>query len=241
MSTECTTKLRKMKLANGLTVLGEVNNWAKSVSVGFFVKAGSRDEDEEINGVSHFSEHLLFAGNEKLTCSEVTDAFDGLGAIHNAFTTEGETIYYSSIIPENVANLVHLWAELMRPAFRRDDIEKERRIIRDEIAAYMDGPGVDVMEGCKRLHFGDHPCCRSVLGSEERVEALTSDQIVDYYQKRYVPNNMGRINMRSATRPNDPEPAGRLLNSVRLGTLSPDPWDLPLCPRDRIRGQGDVI
>jgi predicted Zn-dependent peptidase len=76
-------------LKNGLAIIGEVNKSAKSAAVGFFVRTGSRDETEQVNGVSHFLEHMLFKGTEKLGPVEVNEAFDRTGAQFNAFTSEG--------------------------------------------------------------------------------------------------------------------------------------------------------
>ena len=93
-------EFKKKKLANGLCVIGEVNKSAKSAAIGFFVKTGARDERLEINGVSHFLEHMLFKGTEKLSALEVNEAFDRTGAEFNAATGEEYTIYYAKVLPE---------------------------------------------------------------------------------------------------------------------------------------------
>ena len=81
-------EFKKSQLGNGLTIIGEVNKSAKSAAVGFFVKTGARDENKEINGVSHFLEHMFFKGTEKLNAFQVNEAFDRTGAQFNAFTAE---------------------------------------------------------------------------------------------------------------------------------------------------------
>ena len=86
-------KFKKKILSNGLSIIGEVNTSAKSAAVGFFVKTGSRDETAQINGVSHFLEHMLFKGTEKLNSQQVNEAFDKTGAQFNAFTSEETTVY----------------------------------------------------------------------------------------------------------------------------------------------------
>ena len=93
-------EFKKKQLANGLSIIGEVNKSAKSAAVGFFVKAGSRDEAEQINGVSHFLEHMLFKGTERLSAFEVNEAFDKTGAQFNASTSEENTDFYAAILPE---------------------------------------------------------------------------------------------------------------------------------------------
>ncbi len=182
-------EFKKKKLANGLAVIGEVNKAAKSAAVGFFVKTGSRDETKQINGVSHFLEHMLFKGTEKLSAFEVNEAFDRTGALFNAFTGEENTVFYAAVLPEYLVDVTELWIELMRPALRDEDFNIEKNVIKEEIAMYKDTPSFDVMERCRTLHFDNHPCGNSVLGSEESISNLTADQMRDYFIRRYAPNN----------------------------------------------------
>ena len=177
-------------LSNGLVLIGEVNPAAKSAAVGFFVRTGARDETLQINGVSHFLEHMLFKGTERLSAFEVNEAFDSRGAQFNAFTSEEQTVFYAAVLPEYLIDITGLWAELMRPALRDDDFNIEKNVIKEEIAMYQDTPAFDVMDRCRSLHFGAHPCGQSVLGSVESVDALTAGQMREYFSKRYAPNNM---------------------------------------------------
>jgi len=183
-------EFKSEKLENGLVIIGELNRSAKSAAVGFFVKTGSRDETEQINGVSHFLEHMLFKGTEKLSALEVNEAFDRTGAQFNAFTSEENTVYYAAVLPEYLADVTELWAQLMRPALRDEDFNIEKSVIKEEIAMYKDLPSFDVMDRCRTLHFDGHPCGNSVLGSEESIENLTAEQMRAYFAKRYAPNNI---------------------------------------------------
>jgi predicted Zn-dependent peptidase len=183
-------EFKKKILANGLAVIGEVNKSAKSAAVGFFVKTGSRDETKQINGVSHFLEHMLFKGTEKLNTFQVNEAFDRTGAMFNAGTGEENTIFYAAVLPEYLVEVTELWIELMRPALRNADFDIEKNVIKEEIAMYKDMPGFDVADRCRSLHFGDHPCGNSVLGSEESISNMTAEQMRDYFTSRYAPNNM---------------------------------------------------
>ena len=183
-------KFKSEKLENGLVIIGEINKSAKSAAVGFFVKTGSRDETEQINGVSHFLEHMLFKGTEKLSALEVNEAFDRTGAQFNAFTSEENTVYYAAVLPEYLAEVTQLWTQLMRPALRDDDFNIEKNVIKEEIAMYKDLPSFDVMDRCRTLHFDGHPCGNSVLGSEESIDNLTAEQMKEYFAKRYAPNNI---------------------------------------------------
>jgi len=183
-------QFKHTQLSNGLVLIGEINPPGKSAAIGYFVKTGSRDESLEINGVSHFLEHMLFKGNDRLSAFEVNEAFDSRGAQFNAFTSEEQTVFYAAVLPEYLTEITELWAELMRPALRDDDFTIEKNVIKEEIAMYQDTPTFDVMDRCRSLHFGNHPCGYSVLGTVESIDALTAEQMREYFARRYVPNNM---------------------------------------------------
>ncbi|MCU0914706.1 MAG: insulinase family protein [Planctomycetes bacterium] len=177
-------------LANGLVLIGEVNPPAKSAAVGYFVRTGARDETLDVNGVSHFLEHMLFKGTDRLQASQVNEAFDSRGAQFNAFTSEEQTVYYASVLPEYLQDITALWGELMRPALREDDFTVEKNVIKEEIAMYQDTPTFDVIDRCRSLHFGTHPCGHSVLGTVESIDGLTAAQMRAYFARRYAPNNL---------------------------------------------------
>jgi predicted Zn-dependent peptidase len=183
-------EFKEKTLSNGLVLIGEVNPPAKSAAVGYFVRTGSRDERPEVNGVSHFLEHMLFKGTERLNSFQVNEAFDSRGAQFNAFTSEEQTVFYASVLPEYLVDITGLWAELMRPALREDDFTIEKNVIKEEIAMYQDTPTFDVIDRCRSLHFGTHPCGNSVLGTVEGIDALTAEQMREYFARRYAPNNI---------------------------------------------------
>jgi predicted Zn-dependent peptidase len=183
-------KFRQNQLKNGLTLIGEINPSAQTAAMGFFVRTGSRDEVASISGVSHFLEHMLFKGTDQLSCQQVNEAFDGLGASFNAFTGEENTVYYAAVLAEYLPNIARLWSQLMRPALRDEDFNLEKNVILEEIAMYKDMPQFDVIDRARALHFGSHPCGNSVLGTEESVLALTSGQMRDYFARRYAPDNL---------------------------------------------------
>ncbi len=178
------------KLANGLTVIGETNKNAESCAVGFFVRTGSRDENMQINGVSHFLEHMVFKGTDRLSPFAVNEHFDRTGAQYNAFTGEENTVFYAAVLPEYLAQITKLWIELMRPALRTEDFNIEKQVIKEEIAMYKDQPNYDVLDRCRLLYFDGHPCGNSVLGSEDVIQMMTAEQMREYFAQRYAPNNM---------------------------------------------------
>jgi predicted Zn-dependent peptidase len=183
-------QFKQKTLSNGLVLIGEINPPGKSAAVGYFVRTGSRDEALQINGVSHFLEHMLFKGNDKLSAFEVNEAFDRRGAQFNAFTSEEQTVFYAAVLPEYLVEITELWAGLMRPALRDDDFAIEKNVIKEEIAMYQDTPTFDVIDRCRALHFGTHCCSQSVLGTIESIDALTAEQMREYFTRRYAPNNI---------------------------------------------------
>jgi predicted Zn-dependent peptidase len=186
-------EFKHKKLANGLNIVGEINRDAQSAAFGFFVRTGARDETNEINGVSHYLEHMLFKGTETISAFDVNLRFDELGAQYNAHTTEENTAFYSATLPEQIYKAIELWCQMMRPALRDEDFEMEKNVILEEIAMYKDLPQFDVLETCRSLHFGSHPCGKSVLGTIESIKALTSSQMRNYFDARYVPNNLTAV------------------------------------------------
>ncbi|WP_025745772.1 M16 family metallopeptidase [Kallotenue papyrolyticum] len=190
-------------LPNGLTIVGEYHPTAQSVAIGFFTRTGARDETPEISGVSHFLEHMMFKGSERVSGEQIDLEFDSMGARYNAFTSEEATVYYGAVLPEFQTRLIDLLAELLRPALRQEDFDTEKQVILEEIAMYKDRPHYMVYQLARQTYHQGHPLGNSVLGSTESISALTRDQMLAYFQRRYVPNNMvvaltGRYNWEAA-------------------------------------------
>lgn len=177
-------------LPNGLTLIGESSPAAHSVSVGFFVKTGARDEKPEVSGVSHFLEHMVFKGTPRRSCLDVNIEFDSIGASYNAFTSEENTVFYAAILPEYLPRAVDLLSDILRPSLRGEDFDMEKNVIIEEIGMYEDQPMWCAYELAKKAYFGDHPLGTSVLGSKESITDLTRDQMQAYYDRRYVAPNI---------------------------------------------------
>lgn len=178
------------RLSNQLDIIAESNPNSHSIAIGIFVATGSRDENAQINGVSHFLEHMMFKGSEKYTWADVNRIFDELGARYNAFTTQEMTAYYANVLPEFTERAMEQLSLLLRPALRESDFITEKKVILEEIAMYLDDPGHRVYEGVMSAHFGEHPLAMSVLGTAQSVGALTRDQMAQYFGRRYGPGNM---------------------------------------------------
>src|SRR6059058_6484549 len=165
------------QLSNGLDIVAEVNPDSHSFAAGIFVKTGSRDESSEINGVSHFLEHMMFKGSTKYTWEDVNRIFDEIGARYNAFTSQEMTAYYANVLPEFTERAVEHLSHLLRPAIRVEDFETEKKVILEEIAMYLDDPGHRLWEKLMETHFANHPLSLSVLGSSESITKLHRDQM----------------------------------------------------------------
>lgn len=177
------------RLPNGLQIIAEANPDAHSFAAGLYVNTGSRDESAEINGVSHFLEHMMFKGSARYTWEDVNRIFDEMGANYNAYTSQENTAYFANVLPEFTQQAIEHLSQLLRPAIRQEDFDTEKQVILEEIAMYLDDPGHRIYEALMETHFAGHPLGRSVLGSAQTVRALQRPQMVEYLRRRYGPGN----------------------------------------------------
>jgi len=184
---------KQTTLDNGLTVLAECNDQAHTGAVGFFVKTGARDESPELMGVSHFLEHMMFKGTARRTADDVNREFDEIGANYNAFTSHELTGYFAHVLPEYVPQATDLLADIMMPALREADFETERQVILEEIGMYEDQPEWRLQDTILEDFYANHPLGHRVLGTggeEGTVARLSTDQMRDYFARRYSPENL---------------------------------------------------
>jgi predicted Zn-dependent peptidase len=183
-------QFRSHRLENGLEIVAEANDDAYSTSIAFFVRTGSRDEVEEVAGVSHFLEHMCFKGTPRRSADDVNREFDEIGAHYNAFTSEECTAYYASVLPEYQEASVDLLADILRPSLRPDDFEMEKKVILEEIQMYLDQPPFGMDDRIKQLHLGGHPLAKSVLGTSQSITNLSAEQMRGYFTSRYSADNL---------------------------------------------------
>ncbi|MDG3007013.1 M16 family metallopeptidase [Paludisphaera mucosa] len=177
-------------LDNGLEVIAELNDDAHSIAAGFFVKAGSRDETPELAGVSHFLEHMTFKGTARRDALTVNKDFDRVGAKHNAQTSEEDTFYHFTCLPEYLPRAFDVLADILRPTLREDDFETEKKVIIEEIRMYLDNPMSVAYEAAKAAHFGKHPLGNSILGTVDSITAMKAEDMRAYFASRYSPANI---------------------------------------------------
>ena len=177
-------------LPNGLRIVGETNPSARSVALGFWVRTGARDETPELSGVTHFLEHMIFKGTERRDAFAVNRDLDRIGASPNAFTSEENTVFHSTVLPEYMPQAVDVLSDILRPSLRVEDFDMEKKVIIEEIGKYEDQPGWLAFDHARKLFFGEHRLGNSVLGTAESVGALTRQQMYDYFRRRYVAPNI---------------------------------------------------
>lgn len=183
-------EFKQIQLDNGMTVVAEVNPDAAALAVGFFVVTGSRDETDGLGGVSHFLEHMVFKGTSRRKTFDVNRELDEMGADCNAGTTEENTIFYASVLPEFQQRLIDLLADILRPALRQEDFDTEKQVILDEISLYEDQPQFRVYDKLMSEHFRGHPLGNAILGTRESISAMSRQDMCDYFSRRYSPANI---------------------------------------------------
>ena len=153
------------------------------------MRTGSRDETPAQAGVSHFLEHLLFKGTERHSAIEISEYFDGLGAMINAATSKETTHLYARFLDEHTEAAFDLLAEMfLEPTF--PDIDSERQVVIEEIAMYEDEPSDRVHDVLSDAIFGDHPLGRRILGTAEVIGSIPIPDISAYHQARYGAPNL---------------------------------------------------
>jgi predicted Zn-dependent peptidase len=176
-------------LDNGLTIIGECDESAHTAAVGFFVKAGARDETAELMGVSHFLEHMMFKGTDRRSADDINREFDEIGASYNAYTTSEMTCFYAHVLPEQFGRATDLLGDMMRPALREEDFKQERGVILEEIAMYMDNPFWVLHDEVGTRRYPGHPLGHLVLGTPETITSMQPAQMRGYFEEWYAANN----------------------------------------------------
>jgi predicted Zn-dependent peptidase len=163
----------------------------RSVALGCWVDTGTRDEQPNEQGASHFLEHLLFKGSEELPARQVSEIFDSIGAESNAFTSKEATCYWTRLLDQDLGTGFDVLSEMLqRPAFRQNEIDAERQVVIEEINMNEDDPDDVAFENFTEAVFADHPLEAAVLGTRESIRAMSRDDILSYWKRRYGAGSM---------------------------------------------------
>jgi predicted Zn-dependent peptidase len=178
-------------LPNGLRIISEPMPSLRSVALGCWVDTGTRDELPNEQGASHFLEHLLFKGSEKLSAREIAEIFDAIGAESNAFTSKESTCYWTRLLDQDLDTGLDVLAEMIqRPAFRQKEIDAERQVVIEEINMNDDDPNDVAFENFTQRVFSSHPLESPVLGTRESISGMSRDDINGYWKRRYGAGSM---------------------------------------------------
>lgn len=178
--------ITKTILDNGIRVISEHIPHIRSVTIGIWVASGSRHESREANGVSHFIEHLLFKGTERRTSLDIAREIDSMGGVLNAFTGREFVCYYAKVLDAFLPRTVDLLADIfLNPLFAPDELEKERKVILQEIRMHEDSPEDYITDLLFRTIWKGHPLGLPIIGSEESVNGLSRDCILEHKSNSY--------------------------------------------------------
>jgi predicted Zn-dependent peptidase len=181
--------IRRKDLPGGLRVFSEPLAEATSVSLGVWIRAGSRDERNEVAGISHLMEHMLFKGTPSMDALGVAQAFEGIGAQENAATGEEYTVLYARFLPEHLDRALDIVSDMiLRPTLA--DLEREREVIVEEIKMYEDRPDQMADEYLSSLIFHDDSLGRPIIGSAETVRGVDHDTLRGFHGSVYSGANV---------------------------------------------------
>jgi predicted Zn-dependent peptidase len=177
------------ELDSGERVISERLDHVRSAAVGYWIGAGSRDEQAEEAGVTHFIEHLLFKGSERFSALQIAEIFDGLGGELNAATSREHTLVYGRVPDHHLATAMDVMGDMVfAPTFA--ELDSERDVVLEEIAMYEDAPQELVHDLIADAVFANHPLGRPVIGTAEVISSIPRDAIAGYHETMYVPGNI---------------------------------------------------
>jgi predicted Zn-dependent peptidase len=183
--------IRRTRLESGLRIVTEELPALRSVSVGFWVGVGARDEHDHEFGASHFLEHLLFKGTADRSAAQIAHAVESVGGDMNAFTAQEMTAFYVRVPDEQLDLALDILADVVwSPALRANDVDAERNVILEELHMRDDAPDDIVHELFAGAMFPDHPLGREVLGTQQSIEDMTRDSIASFHGRHYRPSSI---------------------------------------------------
>ncbi|MBV9482080.1 MAG: insulinase family protein [Acidobacteria bacterium] len=183
--------IRRQVLPNGLTVITEEMQHIRSISVGIWVKTGSRDEDPEWNGISHFIEHMVFKGTKQRSAEDIARQVDSIGGNMDAFTAKECICFNVKVLDEHLPVAMDVLSDLvLHPTFDIKDIGRERGVILEEIKMDEDNPDYLVHEIFTQNFWKDHPLGKPILGTKDTVRKFEQQVVFDTYSQRFHPGDL---------------------------------------------------
>jgi predicted Zn-dependent peptidase len=186
-----TDEIQTTRLGNGLTILTERMPGLRSVTVGIWVRRGSRHESPELNGICHFIEHAVFKGTRRRTALDIAIESDRMGGHMDAFTTHEVTGFTMKVADTALPQAFDLLADMLsQPRFDAADLEREQRVIIEEMKMVEDTPDEFLGELFNAAYFPDHPLGRPIEGTEETVSSFNQDKTASFHYREYAPRNL---------------------------------------------------
>jgi len=183
--------INKYTCQNGVRIVLEEIPTVRSVAIGVWIGTGSRDENPENNGISHFLEHMFFKGTTTRSAREIAESFDSIGGQVNAFTSKEYTCYYAKVLDTHAKLALDILADMFfHSTFADEELTKERNVVLEEIKMYEDTPDDIVHDLLSKAVYEDHPLGYPILGMEKTLMTFTSETLKEYIRQRYIPENV---------------------------------------------------
>ena len=216
-------------LPNGVRVITEQMAHVRSVSLGIWIRTGSRSETPEQNGISHFIEHMVFKGTSNRSAEDIARSVDSIGGGLDAFTAKEMVSYNTKVLDEHLPLAFDVLADMvLNPLFRAEDIEKEKGVILEELKMEVDNPEYLLHEIFSSNFYKDHPIGKPILGTKDTVRKFDREMIHQYYRRYYSPANILITAAGNLKHAHLVELASQHFEDLRgHGSISPDPPPVP--------------
>ncbi|MBU9714503.1 M16 family metallopeptidase [Evansella tamaricis] len=225
---------------NGLRVVFEPNHNVRSVAIGIWIGTGSRFESKQENGVSHFLEHMFFKGTKSRSAQQIAESFDSIGGHVNAFTSKEYTCYYAKVLDSHAEHAVDVLADMyFHSTFDKNELDKERGVVLEEIKMYEDTPDDIVHDLLSKASYGEHPLGYPILGTEETLSQFSPESLFEYMDQYYHADNVvisicGNVDESFVKYVED------VFSPMKKGPEKTKPFEKPLFNSDRIARKKEI-
>lgn len=183
--------IEKHTSENGLRVVLENIPSVRSVTIGVWILTGSRNEIQTNNGISHLIEHMMFKGTKKRSAKDIAEAFDSIGGQVNAFTSKEYTCYFARVMDTHKEHALEVLSDMFfNSTFDEAELEKEKKVVSEEIKMYEDAPDDIVHDLLAKAAYGEHSLGYPILGTDKQLESFTREDLFAYKDKFYNPSNV---------------------------------------------------
>ncbi|MBW7633050.1 insulinase family protein [Bacillus licheniformis] len=183
--------IKRYTCQNGVRIVFENNPTVRSVAIGVWIGTGSRHETPEINGISHFLEHMFFKGTKTRTARDIAESFDRIGGQVNAFTSKEYTCYYAKVLDEHASYALEVLSDMFfHSSFDEEELKKEKNVVYEEIKMYEDTPDDIVHDLLSKASYGSHSLGYPILGTEETLAEFDGDSLRKYMNEYYTPDRV---------------------------------------------------